>query len=70
MSDTVLVTGANSGIGLAAAIELAGRGFHAVGSVRSEEKARHVHAEVPAAHTIEDCWRIVVAAERSGCTYQ
>jgi NAD(P)-dependent dehydrogenase (short-subunit alcohol dehydrogenase family) len=45
MSDTVLVTGANSGIGLAAVIELAGRGFHAVGSVRSEEKARHVHAE-------------------------
>src|SRR5438105_5526224 len=44
MSDTVLVTGANSGIGLAAVIELARRGFHAVGSVRSEEKARHVLA--------------------------
>src|SRR5436189_164181 len=45
MSDTVLVTGANSGIGLSAVLELARRGFHAVGSVRSEEKARHVHAE-------------------------
>src|SRR5437764_10387501 len=44
MSDTVLVTGANSGIGLSAVVELARRGFHAVGSVRSEEKARHVHA--------------------------
>lgn len=36
---TVLVTGANSGIGLATVVELARRGFHAVGSVRSEEKA-------------------------------
>ena len=44
MSETVLTTGANSGIGLATVIELAKRGFHAVGSVRSEEKARHVAA--------------------------
>src|SRR5436190_14024709 len=44
MSETVLTTGANSGIGLATAIELAKRGFHSVGSVRSEEKARHVLA--------------------------
>jgi NAD(P)-dependent dehydrogenase (short-subunit alcohol dehydrogenase family) len=35
----VLVTGANSGIGLATVLELARRGFRAVGSVRSEEKA-------------------------------
>jgi NAD(P)-dependent dehydrogenase (short-subunit alcohol dehydrogenase family) len=40
---TVLVTGANSGIGLATAIELARRGFHAVGSVRSKAKAKAVH---------------------------
>lgn len=33
------------------------------------EAGKHVHAEVPAAHTIEDCWRIVVAQERSGCVY-
>jgi NAD(P)-dependent dehydrogenase (short-subunit alcohol dehydrogenase family) len=45
MSETVLTTGANSGIGLATVIELARRGFHSVGSVRSEEKARHVGAE-------------------------
>ena len=27
---------------------------------------KHVSAEVPAAHSIEDCWRIALAAERSG----
>jgi len=36
---TVLTTGANSGIGLATALELGRRGFHSIGSVRSEEKA-------------------------------
>lgn len=36
---TVLTTGANSGIGLATVLELARRGFHSVGSVRSESKA-------------------------------
>jgi NAD(P)-dependent dehydrogenase (short-subunit alcohol dehydrogenase family) len=40
---TVLTTGANSGIGLATTIELARRGFHSVGSVRSEAKAETVH---------------------------
>src|SRR5205823_11294898 len=54
MSDTVLVTGANSGIGLAAVQELARRGFHAVGSVRSEEKARHVRAEAEKAGVTVD----------------
>jgi len=41
MSDlkTVVVTGANSGIGLATALELAGAGYDVVGTVRSEEKA-------------------------------
>ena len=34
------------------------------------EAGKHVNSEVPAAHTIEDCWRIVVAAERSGRVYQ
>jgi NAD(P)-dependent dehydrogenase (short-subunit alcohol dehydrogenase family) len=41
---TVLVTGANSGIGLALVLELARRGAHAVGTVRSEAKADIVHA--------------------------
>jgi len=33
------------------------------------EAGKHVHAEVPAAHTIEDCWKIVLAAERTGKLY-
>jgi NAD(P)-dependent dehydrogenase (short-subunit alcohol dehydrogenase family) len=40
---TVLTTGANSGIGLACAIEVARHGFRSVGSVRSDAKARIVH---------------------------
>ena len=39
---TVLVTGANSGIGLETVLELARRGFDAVGSVRSAKKAEVV----------------------------
>src|SRR2546430_7070226 len=54
MSAAVLTTGANSGIGLATVIELARRGFHSVGSVRSEEKARHVLAEAEAAGVTVD----------------
>jgi NAD(P)-dependent dehydrogenase (short-subunit alcohol dehydrogenase family) len=42
MVRTVLVTGANSGIGLATVIELARRGFDAVGSVRTTAKAKQV----------------------------
>jgi NAD(P)-dependent dehydrogenase (short-subunit alcohol dehydrogenase family) len=38
----VLVTGANSGIGLATVLELARRGFEVTGSVRSEAKAATV----------------------------
>ncbi|NQU12048.1 Gfo/Idh/MocA family oxidoreductase [bacterium] len=33
------------------------------------EAGKHVQAEVPAAHRLEDCWRIVLAAERSGNLY-
>lgn len=39
----VLTTGANSGIGLATAIEAARRGLRSIGSVRSEAKADVVH---------------------------
>jgi NAD(P)-dependent dehydrogenase (short-subunit alcohol dehydrogenase family) len=40
MTKTVVVTGANSGIGLATALELAGAGYDVVGTVRSEDKAK------------------------------
>src|SRR3954470_15214019 len=43
MADTVLTTGANSGIGLASVLEIARRGYRSVGSVRSESKAEAVH---------------------------
>ncbi|MCU1370460.1 MAG: putative oxidoreductase [Ilumatobacteraceae bacterium] len=43
-SQTVLTTGANSGIGLATVLEVARLGFHSVGSVRSDAKAEIVHA--------------------------
>lgn len=33
------------------------------------EAGKHCHQEVPAAHSLEDCWRIVVAQERSGKVY-
>jgi predicted dehydrogenase len=34
------------------------------------EAGKHVNSEVPVAHTIEDCWRIVTAVERTGLVYQ
>jgi NAD(P)-dependent dehydrogenase (short-subunit alcohol dehydrogenase family) len=40
---TVVVTGANSGIGLATALELAGAGYDVVGTVRSEDKAKALY---------------------------
>jgi len=33
------------------------------------EAGKHVNMEVPAAHSVEDCWKIVLAAERSGKLY-
>ena len=34
------------------------------------EAGKHVNSEVPAAHSLEDCWRIVASQERSGRVYQ
>src|SRR2546423_9670040 len=51
---TVLTTGANSGIGLAVALDLAANGFRSVGSVRSQEKAELVaKAAADAGVTVE-----------------
>lgn len=44
MSKSVLVTGANSGIGLATVLELAGAGYEVIGTVRSAAKADTVAA--------------------------
>ena len=46
---SVVVTGANSGIGLATAVELAGAGYDVIGTVRSEPKARTVAERAEAA---------------------
>src|SRR4051794_15768226 len=40
---TVLTTGANSGIGLDCVLEIARKGYRSIGSVRSEAKAEVVH---------------------------
>ncbi|MBV9293745.1 MAG: SDR family oxidoreductase [Frankiales bacterium] len=40
MTRTVVVTGANSGIGLVTAVELAAAGYDVVGTARSEDKAQ------------------------------
>ncbi|NKB69559.1 MAG: hypothetical protein GKR89_21015 [Candidatus Latescibacteria bacterium] len=34
------------------------------------EAGKHVNSEVPAAHTMEDCWRIALAVERGNVIYQ
>jgi NAD(P)-dependent dehydrogenase (short-subunit alcohol dehydrogenase family) len=53
----VLTTGANSGLGLAIAVELARRGFTSIGSVRSAAKAATVRTAADAAgvevHTVQ-----------------
>ena len=42
--ETVLTTGANSGIGLATVLEIARRGYRSIGTVRTQEKADLVAA--------------------------
>jgi NAD(P)-dependent dehydrogenase (short-subunit alcohol dehydrogenase family) len=48
---TALVTGANSGLGLAMAVELARRGHRVVGTVRAPHKASDLHMAATAAGT-------------------
>lgn len=44
MAKSVLVTGANSGIGLVTCLELAGAGWDVIGTARTEEKAAKITA--------------------------
>ncbi len=63
---TVLVTGANSGIGLATVIEAARRGYHAVGTVRSKAKAKQVREAAAGADVEVDTLQLDVT-DAEGC---
>lgn len=76
---SVVVTGANSGIGLATAVELAAHGYDVIGTVRSEEKAailqaaaaekgaalRYVICDVASAESTEQAFAEVAAMTAS-----
>jgi NAD(P)-dependent dehydrogenase (short-subunit alcohol dehydrogenase family) len=47
----ILITGVTTGIGYAAAVDLAGRGYHVFGSVRSQTDADRLQREIPANFT-------------------
>ena len=47
----ILITGVSTGIGYAAAADLAARGYHVFGSVRSQADAERVAQEIPANFT-------------------
>src|SRR2546421_7034298 len=62
----VLTTGANSGIGLATAVEVARRGYRSIGTARSEEKAERIEkAAADAGVTVETLLLDITDAE--GC---
>ncbi|MDQ3980895.1 MAG: SDR family NAD(P)-dependent oxidoreductase [Actinomycetota bacterium] len=66
MARTVLVTGANSGLGLETALHVAGLGFRVVGTARSEEKAEVLEkAASEAGASVETA--VVDVTDRQGC---
>jgi NAD(P)-dependent dehydrogenase (short-subunit alcohol dehydrogenase family) len=62
----VLTTGANSGIGLATALEVARRGFRSVGTVRSPDKAEVV-AKAAAANGVSVETALLDVTDADGC---
>ena len=68
MARAVLVTGASSGIGHAAALRLAGSGWRVFGGVRSEEDAERLrgHGVEPLQLDVTDSVAIAAAAEAVG----
>lgn len=66
MDRTVLTTGANSGIGLAAVIEIARRGFRSIGTVRSDDKAEIV-AKAAADAGVDVETRLLDVTDDAGC---
>lgn len=63
---SALVTGANSGVGLATVVALARRGFRTIGTVRSEEKAELVRrTAAEAGVTVET--RLLDVTDADGC---
>ncbi|MBW3614117.1 MAG: SDR family NAD(P)-dependent oxidoreductase [Actinobacteria bacterium] len=66
MSRTVLVTGANSGVGLATSLHLAHLGFDVVGTVRSQEKAEWLKSAAADAG-VEVETDILDVTDGSGC---
>ena len=62
----VLVTGANAGLGLATCLELAGRGFDVVGTVRSDAKADAVRKAAADAGVAVDT-RVLDIDDAEGC---
>ena len=62
----VLVTGANSGIGLATVIELAERGFRVTGTVRSKAKAKVV-ADAAGEADVEVETAVLDVTDAAGC---
>jgi NAD(P)-dependent dehydrogenase (short-subunit alcohol dehydrogenase family) len=64
---TVLTTGANSGIGLATALEAARRGHRSVGTVRSAAKADVVH-EAAAKAGVEVVTDLLDVTDAHGCS--